>query len=1269
LLRVALPKVSRALGTNIHIRDFSLQLSHAAPSLRIQNIVVDGVSPAQSPLFEADQLEIGLQIVSLLKREWHFDNVTMDHPVLRLDVDQAGNINLPQRGAPNDSSIFDLGIRNVLLRQGELYYNDQKVPLDAWLRDVALQSRFESKSKKYSGRVSYQNGQIRFRDWNPIVHKLDSEFEATPETLIIKDCTLSTGASQFKIEATVNNFTHPEANGTYQASLDSNDIAQMLHGLPIFSGVVGLVGSAHFQSGSNETVLQALHLEGNVNSSSLRVHAAAIDTELGDVSAEYLLHDGDIDIRNLRARVVGGTLIGAYAIHDLAATRHSDLHAVLSNVNLSSLQAILHPAIRKPFRLDGSANVTLQANWKQVSEALVAQASADLKGSVTPVESQGGSFHAFPLEARLRLAYSAPAAEITFTPSYLRTPKTTVTLSGTISRRQSLQVQVHSGELHELEIVANAFGVIREPIDLYGNASFKGTVRGSTSQPEIAGHLSSPALEIRGTQWQLLQVTLDASPSYLALRNGEVHGADNAGRLTFDATVGLDRWSYVGSHPFEINLNAARLNISPLMILADVKAPVAGTVSAQVSLHGSQDNIVGQGTVYLNQVTVLHETVSSLTASFRGDGDSLRAHLNSDFATGSVQGELIYFPRRKAFDGQLQATNVNLDQLQTFRMKGIRAAGVVNMTLKGGGPLDDPSLDLTAKVSRPQIDNYRFGDLSLAGNIAKRVAHIAFDSRAPNPLHGHAEVQLTGDYFARATVDLASIPLAPLLAMYLPAQVADLAGQTELHAVVNGPLKNPSAMTGQINLPTLSFAYRDLEFVNTQLIRLEYRSGVLTLAKTAIQGTGGNLQLQGTFPLVGTGSIALNLTGDIDLKLVSIINPDYAGSGQLEFNINGYGSRTNPNFQGQIKVVDAGLSGSGIPVALQNGNGVLTLLDDRLDIDRFQGNLSNGTFSARGTLTYRPVIRLNLTMTATGVRTLYPPGVRGNVDANLSLTGPVQSPLLKGEVYLNEVSFSQAFSLDDLLDKSARLGRTLSAASGKVNLDLTVQSVNELNPATEQLTLRGAVNLRVHGTAGQPALWGTIRLSGGELLFRGSRFILKPSTVEFVDPSGIKPSVNIAVETRVKQYNIRMLLLGPLDELRTTFSSDPPLPSADAINLLIFGQTNQPITMEAAGNLGAVSLLASEVTGTLTNRLQKIVGISQLSIDPVLDNNGPGSTVGVSVQQRVNANLFVTFTSDPSSTERQVVEVEYHATPTITLIGVVNKNGGFATDVRIRKTW
>src|SRR5262249_5551353 len=258
LLRLALPAVSRRLGNEVRIRDFSLHLSLATPVLSIDNLAVDGAPP--SPLLTVDHVELGLQIVSILQREWHFNHVTIDHPVLRLRVNDDGSTNLPGRGSSTD--IFDLGIRRVLLKQGELYYNDSKRDLEATLQDVELQSRFDPQPKKYSGRLSYRNGRIRFRDRNPPPHSLETDFEATPEVLTITHCALATGASQITAAATLNDYAHPNVDGTYQATLDSVDLEPILNDAPLPSGVIRLVGSAHFQSDPTKALIESLSTEG-----------------------------------------------------------------------------------------------------------------------------------------------------------------------------------------------------------------------------------------------------------------------------------------------------------------------------------------------------------------------------------------------------------------------------------------------------------------------------------------------------------------------------------------------------------------------------------------------------------------------------------------------------------------------------------------------------------------------------------------------------------------------------------------------------------------------------------------------------------------------------------------------------------------------------------------------------------------------------------------------------------------------------------------------
>ena len=1268
LLRIALPRISRNLNAEVRIRDFSLQLSFVTPSLNIYDIAVDSTPPYRTPLVQVGRLRVGLQIVSILQRRWYFNDVIIDRPVVRIFMDKDGNTNLPKpRMRIQARRIFDLGMEHVLLRQGEIYYNDRGNVLDATLRDVEFQSRFDAEPERYSGRLRYSDGRIDSRTMDPIAHSLELEFQATPETLTLTHCRLTAGASQIILTARLNDYTHPTVMGTYQASLDLVEVGQILKNATLPAGVVRLVGSGRFQSQPNKSLLETLSLDGNMTSTALQVHTTTINTELRDISADYLLHGGDVDIRDLQARVWGGSLAGSYALHDLAATQRSELHAALKNVTLSELQSLGYPSTGRHFRLSGAANLTLDATWHKVFDAFMGHAAAYLKGNLAPTEASN-SFHGIPVEGNIHVGYSIAPAEMTFSESYLRMPKTNIRVTGTVGRHQSLQVQAQSNELHEVEAVANALGLIPEPIGLYGTASFWGTVHGPTSQPQVTGQLSSRSLKIRGTEWRDVQADLDANPSHLALYHVDVRTSDNVGRLTFDANVELDGWSYTNLSPFQIDLNATELNVADLRSIAVSKAPITGMLSARLSLRGSKHNLAGQGTVTLTRADVAGEPLQLLSLNFQGYGDEVRAHLDAHGTPGTVQGDVTYLPQRKAYDGQMQATNINLDQLRTFRTRNIQIAGTLNLNAKGSGTLDDPGLDFIAHVQGLQIQNHNLSGISIRANIAHHVGDIALDS---NTFEGRGKVELTGDYFTEATIATRTISLAPLLAMYLPAKAADLSAQTELKATMKGPLKNPSAIDGQITLPNFSLAYRnEIQLAAAQPVQLGYKQGVLTLPRTEIRGTNTDLRMEGSFPVAGTGSISFSVAGNVGLQLVQIINPDLTSSGRLEININGYGRRTDPAIKGQIKIVDASFGGSGIPVGLQKGDGILNLEGDRLDIDDFHGNLSSGTFKVRGYIRYRPPAHLNLVMAAAGIRLSYPPGVRAGIDTDLTFTGPLQSPSLSGQVRLNELSFSKTLDVEDVLRNVAVTKQAQpKSAVRNLNLNLAVRSTGELNPATNKLKLNGEANLQVRGTVAEPAILGSISLTGGEILFRGDRYIVKPSTLEFVNPAAIEPRLNLAVETRVQQYDIRLLFRGPVDQLQTTYSSEPPLPPADIINLLVFRRTTQPVTTDSTGNLGAMSFLASGVANTITNRIERVVGISQLSIDPVLDNDAHNSTVGVTVRQRVTSNLFVTFLTDSTSEQRQLIEVEYQATPRVGLNGVINRNGGFAADIRIRKTW
>jgi len=143
-----------------------------------------------------------------------------------------------------------------------------------------------------------------------------------------------------------------------------------------------------------------------------------------------------------------------------------------------------------------------------------------------------------------------------------------------------------------------------------------------------------------------------------------------------------------------------------------------------------------------------------------------------------------------------------------------------------------------------------------------------------------------------------------------------------------------------------------------------------------------------------------------------------------------------------------------------------------------------------------------------------------------------------------------------------------------------------------------------------------------------------------------------------------------VDHLKTTYSSDPALAPADIIHLLAFGKTEAANAAPAQSTaLGAESLVASQVSSQVTGRLQKALGVSQISVDPQL-----GATTGnqqqgarLTVQQRVTSKLFVTFSTNVTNTQNVALQMQYQFNRKWSVSGVRDQNGGFGLDGRYHK--
>lgn len=1285
ILAVAQEKASAALGSQVKARDFALHFSGISPMVDMYDVVVNGAEPMPNPpLLQVDHIRIGLTVTSLLRRTWYLNDVTLEHPVVRVMVNQNGDDNLPKSKSSGQSNtnVFDLGVRHAKLDRGEIYYNDRKSVLDADLHDLAIQSAFDTGTKSYSGTLRYRDGHLKMGNYNPIPHDLQAEFTAAPTAFTLKRAVLTSGASRLVTSATLNDYSKPVVNAIYDASLDAGEFRRILKNASVPQGVIRLNGTMEYRNEPNRPALDATTLDGVLSSRVLRVTTPSFAGDITDIGARYTLQNGNADVKDMRARLLGGELTGTLRVRDVGGASDSRLRANLRGVSLGELKSLMKSSSSlQQVALEGTVNADADAAWRKTIDNMVATANATIQANMAPASGnlRTPAGNEVPLNGVIHARYSAPAKQVTLSRSYVRTPRTSVTLNGTVSDRSSLQVRVQSNDLHELEMVSDMFrapaqGQPAQALDLFGTATFVGSVTGSTSAPRITGQLTAADLKVKGTSWKLLRANVSASPSGASLQNGILQPTDR-GQITFDVGTGLKDWSPTKTSPIQVAAKASNLNVADLARVAGVKSPVSGTLTANINLHGSQLNPVGQGQISVTKAEFV-EQIQLLRVTFEGTGNEVHANLNVNTPVGDASGVMTYFPKQEGYEAQLQANGIQLGKLKTLQKRNLQLQGVMNVNASGRGTLQNPGLQATVEVPQLTVRNQTMKGLVLNAVVANHVANVALDSQVLNTsVRGRGTVNLTGDYEANATVDTQPIALQPILAIYAPSQAANVNGQTELHATLRGPLKDKDRLDAHVLIPTLQMNYKNLVQIGAvDPIRIDFANGVLALQRARIRGTDTDLQVQGNVPVNSSAPMSLLLVGNVNLQLAQLFDPDIASSGQVTFNINSYGQRTDPNVEGQVQIVNANFASGTMPIGLQNGNGVLTLTKDRLNITKFRGTVGGGELTASGGVIYRPSMQFDLAVAGKGIRMLYPDGVREAFDTNLALTGTTEAATLRGNVRLEQLSFTPDFDLMSFMGQFG--GDTTPPPTGgftqNLKLDVGIQSTGGVSLVSRTLSLQANANLRATGTAAQPVILGRVNVNGGDLIFNGNRFVLEAGTIDFVNPTQTQPVVNAGVSTTIDQYNIRMHFWGPADHLHTNYSSDPALPPADIINLVAFGKTTEASAANPAppGNAGAESLLASQVASQVTSRVEKIAGISQLSVDPVLGSNqGQSPGARVTIRQRVTSNLFVTFATDVTSTQRQTIEVQYQFSPRLSFTGTRDQNGGFGFDTRIRKSW
>ena len=1259
-IRKIVVTANEATGGRTEIGGLDFNLSTLTAHL--YNVVVRGSeNPDQPPLLRVDKLTVGLKIQSALRRKVNLSELLIEHPVVHLQVDRHGKSNLPQAPPSKSSSqtsVFDLAVGHAQLTNGEVNYNDKKTPVEADLYHLGTDIHFNPLTTQYSGSISYDNGHLHYAQYAPMTHRFSARFSATPSVFSLESAAIKVGASEASLHAEVKNYSNPSVDGNYDVRVHTQDFASMSPTVKP-AGEFSLKGQVRYQNQNNQPLLRTLAISGQIESAGLSAGSTDGRLDVRRLQGHYRLANGSFQTRDLEIESLGGRVMADIEVQHLDTTPAARVQAALHSISLKSTQQAIHRPGVKQVAVSGTLDGTVQLSWTGSGKNL--QARSDLNFRAAANKPANGSFNDIPVDGAIHVNYDGARDVISLRQTRFHLPSTSVTADGQVSNRSSLQIQVKADDLHQIAALASSFGATASiPQEVSGSAVLNVVVQGSMRQPRVGGQLSANNVRVQGSEWRTIDAALDANPSHFTISKATLVNAQH-GQASFSASVGLRNWSYLPSDPIKARLSVQQMSVADLQRLANQHYPVSGELSANLSLSGTQLSPVGSGSAQLSNAQAYDEPIQNIALTFRAENGSVSSTLNLAVAAGLARADLTYVPTSKAYKVSLDAPAIVLQKLHAVQSKNLALTGTLTASARGEGTFDNPQLTAVLELPKLEIQQKTISKLRAEAHVANQRADLSLNSEvAESSVKAHAQLSLTDDYYTDASIDTTVVPLDVLLATYAGRVPQGFQGQSEFHATLKGPLKNKSQLEAHLTIPTLSASYQSLQIGAASPIRADYSHSVVTLQPVEIRGTGTSLRLQGSVPLAGPTAPSLIAKGSVDLQILRIVAPDVQSSGTLALDIRASGSAAQPTIQGQVHLNDIAASTTEAPLGVQKLNGTLDIANDRVQLSNLTAQVGGGQVSLGGSVVYRPSLQFSLALNGKSIRLRYPEGLRTVLDSSLAFSGNMESSTLNGRVLIDTLAFTPDFDLATFSDQFTGNAATPAQPGFADNVRLTVgvQSKENLSATSSQISLEGRVDLQVIGTAANPVIIGRTDLSAGELFFRNVRYQLERGIITFDNPDQTTPVLNVSVITAIKQYNLTLNLRGPLDKLTTSYTSDPPLSTADIINLVSFGKTTQEPSQSTD------SMIASGAVSQAAGSVQKLAGISSLQIDPLIGGNNQNPSARVAIQQRVTKNFLFTFSTDVSQPGTEMVQGDYQLTKRWSVSVARDQLGGVSVDGR-----
>jgi translocation and assembly module TamB len=1054
---------------------------------------------------------------------------------------------------------------------------------------------------------------------------------------------------------------------------------------------------------------------------------------LGAARAALVATNNQVQLNNFTASIFNGEASGN-AVVSTTPGGPSRVNAVFSDLDIDKLLALQSGRVI-PLTGDATGTVDLSFPGTNVSAAtgsvraeFRAEAGSEqsartpLTGDIALQATRG----VFQIE-RANLRTAASTLEATGQFSFITSDSNLQVALNSSDAAELQNVLAATGLLADLETKLDEYNIRLGPVGasefeqgeaakkiniaLNGKLSFNGTVRGNLNDPVVDGRAAVDSLVVNGQDFGSLSATLALSPTDFNVTDGRLIERDGGG-VQFALSA-----PRVGENNISIEATLDRANAGALAIVLPAKdgkrvinpEDIQSDVSGQVNIKGLPGAMTGVAELRFGAGRIGPEPFESILAraTFNGSTVTLE-NLDARLQAGRVIADGTYDTETERFNLQARADDVQLFLLAPLFGNAARlplVTGTAQLNARASGRLGDFStyeINFDGEGRNVTINNRPAGTLTLVGRTENKQLNVTFTTGLlGQPQVVAARVNL-GDERLPTTIEtsFSATDLTPLFATLMPKSTVKVTGRATGTLRAAGNLTDedgyPSlaGLQGTANFTELNIFIEDVQLSAVSPLLVQFSSKEVFFERTQFTGTGTNVVFGGTAALGPGGRQNLTVDGKLNLRVLNGISPDLFPSGEAVVAIRLGGTFEQPRLNGIASVTNASFSLflTDQSQTVSNVKGQIRFDANRAQIESLTGTIGGGTVAITGGALLEGFYpsRFQFNIRGDDVVVPYPQDFRTTADADLEIKGTVTRDqtvtIISGTVNVRRAEYTKDIELADLINRRTESlieqGGELSLAATAQFNDLRVEGRDALIVRNNLADMVGSISLRVNGPVKEPIIAGRITATRGTFEFRNETYEITRGFIDLPPSRDIDPLLNIQAEGEIRGYDVIISLTGSLSQPTATVRSDPSLPQSDVVALILTGNlstgetASSPLSGQGVGT--AASLLADALINEPARRAtDKLFGLNRFEIDPLISGRGGASpTARLTVGRQINKNLSITYSTNVTSDQNQVLAVEYRLSNRLSFIaqyeqgsvtGFNSRNDNFSFEIRFRK--